>query len=39
VEQEMCDCKAIIGGKGTVTKGLKKNLKAIPRKPSTDTQQ
>jgi hypothetical protein len=30
VEQEMYDCKAITGGAGRVTKGLKKNLKAIP---------
>jgi hypothetical protein len=39
VEQEMYDCKAIIGGTGIVTKGLKKNLKSIPRKHSTDTLQ
>jgi len=39
VEQEMYDCKAIIGGLGIVTKGLKKNLKAIPKQHSIDTLQ
>ena len=39
VEQEMYDCKAIIGGTGIVTKGLKNILKAIPKQHSIDTPQ
>jgi len=39
VEQEMYDCKAIIGGPRIVTKGLKKNLKAIPKQHSIGTLQ
>jgi len=39
VEQEMYDCKAIIGGPGIVTKGLRKNWKAIPKQYSIDTLQ
>ena len=37
VEQEMYDCKAIIGGTEIVTKVLKKHFKAIPRKHSIDS--
>jgi hypothetical protein len=39
VGQEVYDCKAIIGGPGIVTKGSKKNLKAIPKQHSIDTLQ
>jgi hypothetical protein len=37
VEQEIYDCKAIVGGTGIVTKGIKKNLKATQKQHSTDT--
>jgi hypothetical protein len=39
VEQEMDDCKAIIGGTEIVTKSLRKNFKAIPKQHSIDTLQ
>jgi len=39
VEQEMYDCKAIIGGHGKVKNGVKKNGKTIPKQHLIDTLQ